>query len=227
MATESRDPRPPAARQRALVIEDDAGVRKLLGDVLEIAHIDPDLAGSGDEALAALAHRSYDIVITDYHLPGPDGLAVAAAARSRCPTVPIIVITGAPERLDARATDTPGIRVLYKPFSMTVLMVTVRELLAGTPGEPPTTADSEPRVSLMSGAAEAEEDPGDKVCSYDNAPIERQAEQGVFEIFKRRGRVWFGIPSLSRWWALAPAEARRAAARLMQAAAEAEEDPGD
>ncbi len=225
MATESRDPQPPSARQRALVVDDDAGVRELLRDVLEIAHIDADLAASGDEALAVLEHGPYDIVITDYRLPGPDGLAVAAAARGRCPTVPIIVITGAPERLDVRGTNMPGVRVLYKPFAMTVLIATVRELLAGTPGKPLITADSEPRLRLMPGAVEAEADPGDEVFPHDNAPTERQSEQGVFEIFERRGRVWFRIPRLSRWWELSPAEARRFAAHLMQAAAEAEEAP--
>jgi DNA-binding response OmpR family regulator len=131
MATQSRDPRSPAARQRALVVDDDPGVRELLRDVLDIALIDADLAATGDEALAALARGFYDIIITDFRLPGPDGLAVATAARSRFPAVPIIVITGAPELLDARATDTPGLQVFHKPLPMTVLMLTVRELLAG------------------------------------------------------------------------------------------------
>ncbi len=143
MATESRDPRHPTGRQRALVVDDDAGVRELLRDVLEIANIDADLAASGEEALAALAHGSYDIVITDFRLPGPDGLDVAAAARGRFPAVPIIVITGAPELLEARATDTPGIQVFRKPLPMTVLMLTVRELLAAAPRRPPAKARPE------------------------------------------------------------------------------------
>ncbi len=80
---------------------------------------------------------------------------------------------------------------------------------------------------LMQVAAELEEDPADEVIPYGRDQTERQSQHGCFEIFKLRGWVWFGIPSLSKRWPFSPAEARSLGAGLMQVAAEAEEDPSN
>jgi two-component system sensor histidine kinase/response regulator len=41
------------------------------------------LAGTGEEALAALAQRSFDLVLMDVHMPGMDGLEATIAIREK------------------------------------------------------------------------------------------------------------------------------------------------
>src|SRR2546427_12786374 len=43
----------------------------------------------------ALQHQHFSLILSDYLLPGFDGLAALAAARSRCPDIPFIFISGA------------------------------------------------------------------------------------------------------------------------------------
>jgi DNA-binding NarL/FixJ family response regulator len=50
-------------------------------------------ARSGEELLAVLERLKPDLVITDIHMPGMDGLAAIAQIRARHPTLPILVLS--------------------------------------------------------------------------------------------------------------------------------------
>ena len=50
-------------------------------------------AGSGEELLAALEGVEPDLVITDIHMPGMDGVETVAKIRSRLPSIPILVLS--------------------------------------------------------------------------------------------------------------------------------------
>ena len=56
-----------------LLVDDDVGVRTLLADMLEMLDHRVEMAESGEEALTLLTARSYDVVLTDFQLPGMDG----------------------------------------------------------------------------------------------------------------------------------------------------------
>src|SRR5256885_1856922 len=56
-------------RPKALVVEDDAAARALLGQLLESLDCDVDLAADGEEALARLLAHDYDVVLLDIMLP--------------------------------------------------------------------------------------------------------------------------------------------------------------
>jgi CheY-like chemotaxis protein len=98
-----------------LVVEDDAGLRAYLTEILEQQGYGVIAAGSGEEALAALAGRKAVLAVLDIGLPGMDGFAVAEHLAK---DVPVIVVTGDPLKAKMRAfgRSTP-LTILAKPIT--------------------------------------------------------------------------------------------------------------
>jgi two-component system response regulator HydG len=76
-----------------LVVDDDAGVRYTLGEVLREADVDVIDADDGVAALALLAEHAVDLVITDLKMPRMDGMALLRAAKAKDPGLKIVMIT--------------------------------------------------------------------------------------------------------------------------------------
>jgi signal transduction histidine kinase len=70
-------------------------------------------ASSGPEALKLLRQHKVDLLITDQAMPGITGIALANAARSEWPDLPVIIATGYLELPDGAGNDLPR---LAKPF---------------------------------------------------------------------------------------------------------------
>ena len=76
-----------------LVVDDDAVVREALVEALVEAGYDVRAADDGARAIALLAERAPDVVLSDVRMPGMDGLALLALLRERAPDVPIVLMT--------------------------------------------------------------------------------------------------------------------------------------
>jgi CheY-like chemotaxis protein len=113
----ARDPRatqPPSSRT-VLVVEDDAGLRAYLVAILEQQGYSVVAAGSGEEALKALAGQTAILAVLDIGLPGMDGFAVAEHLEK---DVPVIVVTGDPLKAKMRAFGrTTPLTILAKPVT--------------------------------------------------------------------------------------------------------------
>ncbi len=80
-------------RERILVVDDDAVVRKNLATLLGRAGYEADQAADGVEAVEKLNQRKFDLVLTDIVMPRMDGHALIAHIGSRWPETRIIVMT--------------------------------------------------------------------------------------------------------------------------------------
>ena len=78
---------------RAVMVDDDAELMKLLGLVLTRKGIETMGVRSGGEALSALAAEHFDVVLTDVRMPGMDGIAISERAVSVHPDLPVIMLT--------------------------------------------------------------------------------------------------------------------------------------
>ena len=77
-----------------LVVEDKASLRQMLEEMLRAEGLNAVGLASGSAAVERLrAGEPVDLVLTDWRLPGADGLAVLDAARSVDPTLPVLVMT--------------------------------------------------------------------------------------------------------------------------------------
>jgi len=117
--------------RRALVVEDEEAVRNLTARILERAGMVVLAVESGEEGIAELERGGdFDLVLTDFGLPGVSGRALVDLLREKGGDVPILVMSG-------YGVDSPGDRVdlpedvgfLQKPFTPKTLMQRVREVL--------------------------------------------------------------------------------------------------
>lgn len=81
-------------KNKILVVDDSALVRKLLCDTLERNNYIVDSAANGAECLEYLARNVYDLVLLDYHMPDLDGLQVLEEIVNKKYNIPVIMLTG-------------------------------------------------------------------------------------------------------------------------------------
>lgn len=116
-----------------LLVEDNAMVRECLRELLGDIGGRVSDAASAAEAMERIAAEGVpDVLVTDLQLgPGPNGLALIAAARRRWPGVRAVLISGT--NVEEPALD-PGDRFLRKPFKVEILVRAVSELVARQDG---------------------------------------------------------------------------------------------
>lgn len=107
--------------QRILVVDDEEALRLLLQEALSLAGHTVDAAGDGEEALALVRDKAYDLVICDLRMPGMDGEEFFDAVSTVAPELSdrIIFSTGdiwAPHSSDFLIRT--GLPFLEKPFSI-------------------------------------------------------------------------------------------------------------
>src|SRR2546421_1978135 len=79
---------------RILVVDDDPLVRGLLVRCLHVCGYDTEESPDGSHAIDRLENQTgFDVVVTDYSMPGATGLDVIRAAHRVDPTLPSIVVT--------------------------------------------------------------------------------------------------------------------------------------
>ncbi len=104
---------------RVLVVDDDPLVLRVLQDVLRAQGCETSTAGNADRALALLDGNSYDLIVSDIRMPGPSGLDLLRAVRSRQPETPVVLITGyASVETAVEALRSGAIDYLTKPFRL-------------------------------------------------------------------------------------------------------------
>jgi EAL domain-containing protein (putative c-di-GMP-specific phosphodiesterase class I) len=83
---------------------------------------------SGRQAIAALESESFDVIISDIHMPDGDGLVLLREVRRVDLDVPVILMSGVPDvRLAAAALEYGAFRYLPKPLNLEMLEATVRQ----------------------------------------------------------------------------------------------------
>ena len=114
-------------------MDDDPSIHELIEAMLSGKGWELDRAGNGDEALARLKTRSYDLVLSDILMPGMDGLTLLGHMRNGDPRARIVVMTVKNtsahilESLRHQATA-----YIAKPFDRDLLMGTLENALSTT-----------------------------------------------------------------------------------------------
>ncbi len=116
---------------RLLIIDDDAGVQKMLRILLEYEHFEVMVANNGQMALECLDQRSPDLILLDLMMPHMDGLVFMDELKRRGlrPSLPVIVLTAdiyAKPLIERMGAD----NWLIKPFHLTDLLRKIRGCLA-------------------------------------------------------------------------------------------------
>jgi YesN/AraC family two-component response regulator len=120
---------------KVLLVDDDTVLRTTLAKILEINDFGVTVAASASEALKKISLDTFDVLLSDLHMPGAgDGLTVVSAMRHANPKAVTLLLSAFPE-MDAAAhailmqTD----EILVKPMDVPTLIDIIRQRLASGP----------------------------------------------------------------------------------------------
>lgn len=185
-----------------LLLADDS---QTIQRVVELTFANEDIhvvtVGDGAQAIEAIARDEPDIVLADVSMPGKNGYDVASFVRSDSVRtgIPVVLLTGAFEPLDAERCDAIGRHdVLVKPFEPREVIGKVRELLdlpvagaravptdAAAPAQSATAATGEDAADETASESEskaAEEDPASEAVPSADAHAEEDPRDASPEV---------------------------------------------
>ena len=114
-----------------LAIDDSASMRQILAATLTTAGYEVTLAADGNEGLENALAMSFDLVLTDQHMPGKTGLDLITALRSNpaYEATPILVLTTeSGEQFKAAAREAGATGWIEKPLDPDMLTELVAAL---------------------------------------------------------------------------------------------------
>jgi DNA-binding response OmpR family regulator len=116
----------PPSHSRILLVEDSDDLRALMALILEADGYRVDSASSAEEGLILLDRATYDLILSDYALPGHSGawLLREAVARQLLERTNGIIVTAYPQVRDA-----DGFPVIHKPLDFDALLHRIRQTL--------------------------------------------------------------------------------------------------
>jgi DNA-binding response OmpR family regulator len=122
-------PSGPTARHRVLLVDDDDAVRDMMTATLERKGFGVLAATNVTEALKLITTETFDVLITDLHMPSPgDGFTVVTAMRHFQPNALTLLVSGYPDVQSAMAAILlQADEIIVKPFDVGRLAELVRD----------------------------------------------------------------------------------------------------
>ncbi len=122
--------------KRVLIVEDEVNVSLLMKESL--ADLGPDYivdtAMSGEEALRKFDSNGWDLVVTDYRMPGISGLQLIQALKIKFPSTLSVLITAyGTEEVEQAAQQLKVFKYMTKPFPLADLKRVIKDALAEKP----------------------------------------------------------------------------------------------
>ena len=124
---------------KLLIVEDDKGLAEALEDTLMLASYQCKIVYSAEEAVVALKHSLFDMVVSDVNLPGMDGYGLLHHVIDSYPELPIMLMTAYGDIAHAvEAMRDGAVDYLLKPFKEEELLnaiakYTIKEALSTNP----------------------------------------------------------------------------------------------
>ncbi len=128
--------RQPNARQRILVVDDDAMIRRLNTEVLNCHGYHVDAAEDGAAAWDAIQENNYDLLVTDHNMPKVTGVGLLKKLHAARLALPVILATGTYPQDEL--AEHPWLQIdaaLLKPYTYDELLTTVKNVLYASAGD--------------------------------------------------------------------------------------------
>ncbi|MBX9676157.1 MAG: sigma 54-interacting transcriptional regulator [Methylotenera sp.] len=114
-----------------LAVDDEPNMRRLLEISLRQAGYKPLLAADGNEALVQIKNQHIDLVVSDLHMPGMNGLALLKAVRQENETLPFIMVTALGEiKTAVDAMKVGASDYILRPFDLETLEIAIAKALS-------------------------------------------------------------------------------------------------
>ena len=117
---------------KILVVDDNHAVRNTVSQMLSHLGYEVASAESGESALRIFLKNKFDVVVSDYDMPGMDGVVFACSVKRFSPSTRIVIMTGAGREAVLSKNGAAVDEVLCKPFTLMEIDETIRNV-AGMP----------------------------------------------------------------------------------------------
>ena len=120
----------PLPAPQVLVVDDDRNILHALGRILRVERWQLALATNGRDAEARVAAGRFDLVLSDYNMPGGTGVDLFSAIRAKDPRVRLVMMSGSVRRLPWDRLESLNVSaVVPKPWDAPHLRWTLRTSL--------------------------------------------------------------------------------------------------
>jgi len=145
-----------ASKLRILVVDDEPSVGNTIKTLLQYDGHEVESINSSKEALAMFERGRFDLVFTDFTMPGMNGNQLAAAIKAGAPDQPVVMITAHAGTLP----PSPFVDfVVGKPFRLEHLREAIARVYAGS---------KQPRLSQTDPLARG---PSPRPVDHQNQPV--------------------------------------------------------
>jgi signal transduction histidine kinase/CheY-like chemotaxis protein len=117
---------------RVLAVDDSPDVLEYLGDIMRRFHVNCDVAGGGDEALALIAKKGpYDLYFVDWKMSGMDGIEVSRRIKQNAADKSVVIMISSAEwnTIEKDAKDAGVDKFLPKPLFPSSIADIINECL--------------------------------------------------------------------------------------------------
>jgi CheY-like chemotaxis protein len=112
-----------------LIVDDEAGMRETVADILSACGYEVATATNGEDALNQLRDASFSLVLMDIRMPGRDGISVLREIGGPPPPVVLMTAYAADEHVQA-ASDAAAFALIHKPVPPQRLLDVVAQATA-------------------------------------------------------------------------------------------------
>ena len=116
------------AARKILIIDDDPTVRSVVSEMLSMLGHEVSTADSGEKGLRIFFKNNFDVVVSDYEMPGMNGVALSTRIKAWSPSTLVVLITGAGKEIILSQKASSVDRILFKPFNLSEIDKTIRSL---------------------------------------------------------------------------------------------------
>jgi CheY-like chemotaxis protein len=113
---------------KIMVVDDNSVVRDVVSLMLSLLGHEVSSADSGENGLNIFRANIFDIVLSDYEMPGMDGVALACSVKRSAPRTRVVIMTGAGRETVFSRKSTAVDQVISKPFTLAEIDETIQGL---------------------------------------------------------------------------------------------------
>jgi CheY-like chemotaxis protein len=114
--------------EKILVVDDHNVFRIVVSKMLSRLGYEVSSADSGESGLRIFLMNKFDIVLSDYEMPGMDGVALACSVKKSSPRTRVVIMTGAGTETVFSRKSTAVDKVISKPFTLAEIDETIQNL---------------------------------------------------------------------------------------------------
>lgn len=120
-------------RHRALIVEDDPAIRRLVGKLLQRRGIDVDVANDGKQAIEKIRTGGYSVLILDLMVPEVNGFEIIDFVRTNRIRTPVAVVSAVSAQALTKLDKDIVKLVISKPFDVDEFTTKILALCCSQP----------------------------------------------------------------------------------------------